>query len=57
MTGPDGEAEVRHILYRLGEEQTSFRDPDQIEDIDADYAETINVSKLPYLPPAKIMAL
>jgi hypothetical protein len=58
--GPDGQDQVPHTLHRLGvgnETNVYFKDPNVIDDIDADIAETINISKSPYMPPAKIMAL
>ena len=52
LTGPDGEKEVALILHRLDEEKKELKDPDLINDSDAEYAETINVSRSPYIPPA-----
>ena len=57
MTGPDGQAEVDHILYRLSDKKVRFKDPDIIDEDDAELCETINISKQPYVPPAKILAL
>jgi hypothetical protein len=45
------------VLYRLSDKKKKFKNPDLIDDFDADVAESINISKTPYIPPAKILAL